>query len=264
MEEDDPGGMTAYQQASLAQSQSQFDVSTVLQQQQLAFQKQQAMASERARKEELELERQRQLAEYKSSPRDWITAWEFEHGKTPAQTQAEQQQLYQESPYGQRDLVQSYIADTQYARDQAVASGDEVTAAQMETNLDVYENWATQIQQTIAQDIGQAQTTGTPMFDLTPAKGQASPTAPAGTEWISQLTQNWQPGKPISGGYQPRVASGQLWNQIPWSQRQMFGGLLESKYSKGIPSFRDYEEMVASRLPKPAERKTRWQPSIQR
>jgi hypothetical protein len=76
-----------------------------------------------------------------------------------------------------------------------------------------------------------------------------SPNAPAGMGWVSQLVPGWNTGQPIPTGT-ARLASAQLWNQVPWSQREMFGGYLQSGYQTGIPTQRDYEELIAQRLPR--------------
>lgn len=85
---------------------------------------------------------------------------------------------------------------------------------------------------------------------LQPAKPlpYEAPPAPVGMDWVSQLVPGWTTGQPIPTGT-ARLASAQLWNQVPWSQREMFGGYLQSGYQSGIPTLRDYQEMIANRLP---------------
>ena len=231
-----------------------------LSREQLAFQREQAAG-------QLRLQEQERLAQLRAHPRNWIEAWFFEKGMTPPAPQ------YQPTvgDWGQmmRTAAESSLAQAMSALNLAAQQqpgsmlpGDgeattaaakrgmellKIAAAQEKSAEQAEAIWAKERPQILA---AQARMPTRPAPPTTPP-------APAG-QWLglAGLTQ----GEPITKE-RTRVASGQLWGEIPWSQREMLGGYLEYASPMGVPTLQDYEELVRSHLPRTTERLGRRRPA---
>jgi len=244
-------------------------------------------ATTKQRELDRELERSRQLAEYRASPGDWIKAWEFEREpQEPAARQAltdwvNASTMAQNNPQYIQDMISQYPGLPQtgdpgmYSDVPGFASlgqagnvlgipGQTTLSEEAQRNLGLMliaaapgetEEDLLARAEAAADYYEQHHESGVEMLEGNIATAQAAdkqgPPAPYGLEWVAKLIPGWNTGQEVPQGEQARVASGQMWNQIPWSQREMFGGYLGSQYHGGVPSLRDYEELLRQRLPQP-------------
>jgi hypothetical protein len=235
-------------------------------QQELALRRQQQLAQEENNRRVLEEQRAQRLAEYRASPGDWIKAWEYEHmprnytqtipmpdisgiQKGAANTLNNWVNQFETevgrtgvNPQGMglEVLRGIYQKDVQSGRALSGMGGGGTTEG-LAQNLATIEG-ALIAGAAIAQNPGLLNRVYT-------AGEESTPLAPQGMGWVSQLVPGWETGKPIPTS-SARLPSAQLWNKIPWSQREMFGGYLGSQYQKGIPSLEDLENLIAERLPR--------------
>ena len=223
--------------------------------------------------QQLAQERQETMAQLRAQPSSWIQAWEFENMPTPATAVMGRERLWEEltpeergarmmlgemgkagysgfAGASTRKMIEEGYADPRaYERAKATAEAVEqpyppgpypVTMPGTEK-----EAWRLHF---ASQPPG-------------PGPAAVRPTGPQAPEWLPEFVPGLEAGQPITK-QRTTLASGQQWGRTPWSQREMLGGFLEWASPKGIPTLRDYEELVRQQLPKPTP-KARVRPARQ-
>ncbi len=222
---------------------------------------------------QLAQQRAETLAQLKSQPQSWIEAYLYERAGQPSPGTPAQDALV-------RSRANNWIT-----RDQAKQAEEELYTKypQLQGSLNSVRAWWPNItdpevlrdaqQVFMAQQKAQeTQAAVEQAQNLYSSEGSAERQAlqgwrraqlPPTPEWMPSYVPGLEAGEPITKE-RARVASGQLWGQTPWSQRQMLGGYLQWASPYGPPTLTDYEQMVESMLPQKAEKTPRWISALQR
>lgn len=214
---------------AMEQSNQQAAWSNQLQQRQLDLQSQAEQRQEQER-----------IAALKANPADWIEAWYAEHPDQEARWT---------NPNAEYSAYASAAAqDTRREMQRQTAQNSNpygsLKQGQLPYQASLAENYA-DLNNKAAQSLAMAG--GGNLMDYYQPAISRNPPTPG---WLPKFAPSLTAGQEINPS-RVLLASGQLWNQTPWSQRQGLGGYLKynAGYNGSPTNLTDYEDYIKRNLP---------------